>query len=286
MPLIADICPHCRRVTRCQVFERATSDVAIKVMGVPIASMPISSAFLVCCGECGGEFKSRTWDERRALSPGDAMEMDLDQILTLTNPTLREEFVLRDLHSDPRLADAFTLLGKLKPGGVHKGLRTALLQWPTLDEGERDRFLTDARRCDAALGFAHAMACQSKPVAIGLLAGGLVGTAVGLGCFWVLGPDKGFWSGVAGFVSGMMTIGCIWSGRDRRWISDVLIPEADRKTIHLGWFLQVLQQGGFRKQGELQELCELAWVIESKLVAGGRVLEEPAFLAASAAKPA
>lgn len=286
MPLIADICPNCRRVTRCQVFERSTRDLSLRVMGVPVASMPVASIFVVCCGECGGEFKSRTWDERRALSPDEAMALETEQILALTNPALRAELVLGQLRSEPRLGDAFTLLGELKPCGLHKELQAALVHWPRLSEGQRDQFLTNVRRCDAAIGFAHTMATQSKPVATGLVVGIPVGVVVGLGCHWALDSRQGFWSGVAGFVAGAAILSWIWSIRDQRWISDVLIPEADQERIHFGWFLHVLHEGGLRTQLELKDLCDLAWPIHSKLVADGRVLEEPVFIPAATAKPA
>ena len=285
MPLIADICPNCRRVTRCQVFERATSDLSLRVMGMPVASLPVASTFIVCCGECGGEFKSRTWDERRTLSPAEVTGLETDQILALTNPTLLEELSLSQLQSEPRLADGLALLGRLKPCGVQKALRSALLRWPKLDERQRDQFLSNVGRCDAAIRFAQTMASQSRPVATGLIAGLLVGIAVGVGGYLGLGPDWGFWSGVAAFVSGVTTLSWIWASRDQRWISDTLIPQAEQEGVDLGWFVHVLEEGGLRNQVELKDLCDLAGVIESTLVAGERVIGEPVFIATHIAKP-
>jgi len=81
MALIADICPNCRRVTRCHVVERG-SIVGGMILGVPFV-LP-SSSESCCCGECGWEFKSQTWDHQKALSPSEAMSVDIEALLSLS----------------------------------------------------------------------------------------------------------------------------------------------------------------------------------------------------------
>jgi hypothetical protein len=138
MALIADLCPNCQRVTRCHVVERS-SVVGGLVFGVPFV-LP-SSSVSCCCGECGCEFKSQTWDHQKALSPGEAMSLDIEAILSLTNPALREQLALPRLKAVPELGGAFQLLEQLRPGNLRTALKNALLQWPSFDKGQREHFL-------------------------------------------------------------------------------------------------------------------------------------------------
>src|SRR5262249_15018122 len=66
MALIADLCPHCRRITRCNVVERG-GIVGGVLLGVPLV-LPVSSVSCTC-GECGFEFRSEFWDHGRTVSP-------------------------------------------------------------------------------------------------------------------------------------------------------------------------------------------------------------------------
>src|SRR5215470_7641673 len=104
MALIADLCPNCQRVTRCHVAERG-SVVGGLVLGIPFV-LP-SSSVSCCCGECGCEFKSQTWDYQKYLSPGEAMSLDIEAILSLTNPALKEQLALSKLKAVPELGAAF-----------------------------------------------------------------------------------------------------------------------------------------------------------------------------------
>jgi hypothetical protein len=123
MALIADLCPNCQRVTRCHVVERG-SVIGGLVFGIPFV-LP-SSSVSCCCGECGCEFKSQTWDHQKALSPGEAMSLDIEAILSLTNPALKEQLALPRLKAVPELGGAFHLLEKLKPGNLRTALKHAL----------------------------------------------------------------------------------------------------------------------------------------------------------------
>src|SRR5262245_23732395 len=135
MALIADLCPNCQRVTRCHVAERG-SVVGGLILGVPFI-LP-SSSVSCCCGECGCEFKSHTWDFHTALSPGDAMSMDIEAILSLTNPALKEQLALSRLKAVPELSGVFHLFEQLKLGNLRTGLKRALLHWPGLDKGGQE----------------------------------------------------------------------------------------------------------------------------------------------------
>lgn len=70
-------------------------------MGVPFL-LPHSSVSC-CCGECGCEFQSQSWNQHRSLSPTEAVGLDIDQILSLTNPVLHEQLVFKRLKVDARL---------------------------------------------------------------------------------------------------------------------------------------------------------------------------------------
>src|SRR5262249_4577351 len=251
MALIADLCPNCQRVTRCHVAERG-SVVGGLILGVPFV-LP-SSAVSCCCGECGCEFKSQTWDFQTALSPGDARSLDIEAILSLTNPALKEQLALSRLKVVPELRGAFHLLEQLKPGNLRTELKNALLQWPSFDNGQREHFLSDANGCDDALRFARLMASRSTTGVVGCL-GGILACAgicsVGVIAF---GTQLSLWGwlGVfgAGAMAGSLLSGLLSSGRDRRWLKAVLIPEADRAGIRLGWLFAVLEGSLLSKHGE------------------------------------
>src|SRR4051812_38441698 len=106
MGLIADLCPHCRRATRCNVVERDSLTGGI-VLGVPVV-LPVSSVSC-SCGECGCEFRSEYWNHGRSVTPAEAALLDLEALLALTNPALHEKLALAELQADARLAGALAL---------------------------------------------------------------------------------------------------------------------------------------------------------------------------------
>jgi hypothetical protein len=80
-------------------------------------------------------------------------------------------------------------------------------------------------------------------------------------------------------MAGSLLSGLLWSGRDRRWLKAVLIPEADRAGIRLGWLLAVLEGSGPSKGGEdeLASLRQLAPAIRAELAASGKAVDEAGF---------
>jgi len=280
MALIADLCPICQRVTRCHVVERG-SVVGGLILGVPFV-LP-SSSVSCCCGECGCEFNSQTWDHQKALLPGEAVSLDIEAILSLTNPALKEQLALPRLKAVPELGGAFQLLEQLRPGNLRTALKNALLQWPSFDKGQREHFLADANECAEALRFARLMASRSAIGVVGCLGGILVCAGVWFGCVLAFGTELSLWGwlGVVGtgVLAGSLLSGLLSSGRDRRWLKAVLIPEADRAGIRLGWLLAVLEGSGLSKHGEdeLASLRQLAPAIRTELAASGKAVNEAGF---------
>jgi hypothetical protein len=280
MALIADLCPNCQRVTRCHVVERG-GVVGGVILGVPFV-LPTSSVSC-SCGECGCEFASQTWDHQKSLSPGEAKSLDIETILSLTNPALKEQVTLSRLKDVPELGGAFQLLEQLRPGTLRTALKDSLLQWPSLDEGRRERFLADTNDCAEALRFVRHQAGRFRTGVVGCL-GGILGCAgVWSGCVVAFGTQLSVWEwlGVvgAGAMAGSLLSALLWSGRNRRWLRAVLIPEADRAGIRLGWLLAVLEGSGPSKGGEdeLASLRELAPAIRAELAASGKAVDEAAF---------
>jgi hypothetical protein len=278
MALIADLCPNCQRVTRCHVVERSSLMGGL-ILGIPFV-LPTSSVSW-CCGECGCEFQSRTWDHRTALSPGEAMSLDIEAILSLTNPVLNEQLALPRLKAISELGGAFQLLEELKPGKLQTALKDALLQWPSLDEGRRVHFLADTNGCAEVLRFARLMAGRYKVGVVGCLAGALGCAAVWSVCVIAFGTELGLWGwlGVvgAGVMAGSLLSGRLWSGRDGRWLKSVLIPEAEQEGIRLGWLLAVLERSGPSTGGqdELASLRRLAPALRTELATSGVSVDEP-----------
>jgi hypothetical protein len=280
MALIADLCPHCQRLTRCHVVQRG-SVVGGLIFGIPFV-LP-SSSTACCCAACGCEFKSQTWDYQKTLPPAEAAALDLDAILSLTNPALKETLALSGLKALPQLGEAFHLLEQLTPGSLRTALKNALVQWSSLDEGRRERFLAKANDCAEALRFARLMAGRHTTGLAGCLGGALGCAGVWAGCLWVFGVSLSVlrWLGVfgAGVLAGALLSRLLWWGRDRRWLKEVLLPEADREGISPGWLLAILEGGGSLKGGEdgLASLRELAPMIRAELASSGKVGEETEF---------
>jgi hypothetical protein len=251
------------------------------ILGVPFV-LPTSSVSFYC-GECGCEFSSQTWDYQKSLTPGEAMSLDIEAILGLTNPALKEQLTLSRLKAVPELGGAFLLHEQLKPGSLRTALKGALLQWPCLDAGRREHFLADANDCTEALRFARLMAGRSATGVVGCLVGALSCAGVWSGCVVAFGTQLSVWGwlgiGFAGVITASLLSGLLWSGRDRRWLRAVLIPEADRAGIRLGWLLAVLEGSGSTTGGddELASLRQLAPGIRAELAASGKAIDEAGF---------
>ena len=242
-------------VTRCLVTERG-GFVGGLVFGIPFV-LPLSSVHCVC-GECGHEFHSRSGAEDRAVPPEVAAGLDIDALLGLTNPDLWQARTLSGLRADPRLPDAFLLLDRLAPGPLRFGLRAAVARWPASVSPTGPTCSGGSRRRRAE-GFARSMAGRYTIGAAGCLAGVAVAagvwvaaglTFVGLGTLgWALVAVVGL---VAGGVPGWL----LSQARDRWWVRDVLLPEADRAGVLPAWVLAVVE-GTTAPRGAGDELGEL-----------------------------
>jgi hypothetical protein len=251
------------------------------VMGIPIVIPHSSTTF--GCGECGCEFQSETWNQHRSLSPAESVGLDLEQILSLTNPVLYERVMLERLRADARLEEVFVLLGKLRPSSLHSDLKRSLMNWSQLDEEQCIHFLTSTRRCTEAICFTEVMANRSKSGAVGCL-GGILGSAgVWIGCIALFGTNVSLMGSLgilfAGLLTGTSVSGLLWSARDRSWLQAVLLPEADREKICLGWLLQVLERSRLSEEAEskLASFREIAPAIRSHMAAEGKAIKEPEF---------
>src|SRR5262249_8870154 len=103
------------------------------------------------------------------------------------------------------------------------------------------------------------------------------------GCVLAFGTQLSVWGWlgivVAGVITASLLSGLLWSGRDRRWLRAVLIPEADQEGIRLGWLLAVLEGSGSTPGGEdeLASLRQLAPAIRAELAASGKAIDEAGF---------
>src|SRR5262249_25794900 len=147
----------------------------------------------------------------------------------------------------------------------------------------------DKRGGTGALRFARLMAGRSATGVVGCLVGALGCAAVWSGCVVAFGTQLSVWGWLgtvfAGVITASILSGLLWSGRDRRWLRAVLIPEADRAGIRLGWLLAVLEGSGSSTGGqdELASLRQVAPAIGPSLLPQARRLTKPGSL--PAAKP-
>ena len=280
MALFADLCPHCHKITRCHVKEQV-SMVGGMVFGIPII-LPWSTSSC-SCGECGFDFHSESWDHEKTVSPAEADSLDIDALVSLTNPRLKETLALSGLRATAQLSEAFQILDQLTPGSLRTGLKATLQEWERLDRSQQDRFLAKVHDCSEALRFARLMAGRHAVGAIGCLAG-VVG-CVGVWSACLLIPRSSLsalgWVGIA--AAGLVTGGALshqfWSKRDRRWVKDVLIPEAQQSGIRLGTLLAVLEDGMSltRVEDELRTMRQLVPTIRAELVSSGKAADATPF---------
>jgi hypothetical protein len=281
MAIIADLCPQCRRITRCNVVERGAIAGAV-LMGVPLV-LPFSSVSCAC-GECGLEFVSEFWDHDKTVSPAEAALLDIEALLAHTNPALKETLTLSELQANPRLRGAFDLLERLAPGSLRTALKNALLRWPSLDEGRQECFLASVDDCSRALDFARSMAARYRFGAVGCLAGLLVCFGVWSGCLLVFGTNLTFrgWATVfgGGIVIGGLLTALLWGNRDGRWVKGVLLPEAGRSGIRPEALLAVLEGGGSAQQveDELNLLRQVASALRRELAGSGKAGGQAVFV--------
>jgi hypothetical protein len=270
MGLIAEKCPRCQRVTRCAVIERGSIWGGL-VFGVPFI-LPMSSVECVC-GQCGHIFRSRPMVEERAIPAEVAAGLDTDALLGLTNPELQRAQIFSRLRTDRRLQNAFALFDRLASGPLRSGLEAELLRWPSLAEPDQADLLGRVEKCAKAEEFARAMAGRHSLGAIGCLLGVAVTAGVWLAAWWTLdAPGALGWAliGVIGLAAGGMPYQLLSASRDRRWVREVLLPEADRANLPLEWLLAVIEQTVTPRAGgdELGSFREIAPAIRAELDAG------------------
>jgi hypothetical protein len=273
MALIADLCPHCHRITRCHVSEQWAITGGI-VLGIPFV-LPQSSVSCTC-GECGFEFRSEHWNYARAVSPAEAVALDIEALLDQTNPALKEKVTLAELKAVPQLSEAIHLLDGLMPGSLRTALKEALLRWRSLDAGQQERFLASVDDCSRALQFARMMASRYPLGVVEWLVGILGCVVTWSGCLLVLGTRLTGWGWLGviagGFFTGVLLIAQLGSKREVRWVKGVLLPEAERSGIRPGALLAVLEGTGLSKQvgDELSLLRQVAPAIRAELAAAGK----------------
>ena len=71
----------------------------------------------------------------------------------------------------------------------------------------------------------------------------------------------------------------LWSKRDKRWVKEILTPEAQRSGIRFGTLLTILEDGGSLRsaEDELSLLRQLAPTIRAELASSGKADDEAAF---------
>jgi hypothetical protein len=203
-----------------------------------------------------------------------AAGLDTDALLGLTNPDLWRAQTLSGLRADPRLRDAFLLLDRLAPGPLHFGLRDAVFRWPALGESDRADLIAKVEACARAEEFGRAMAKQYTMGLVGCVAGVVV--AVGV---WVAGGlmfarlSALGWAlvGIGGLAAGGLPGWLLSQTRDRRWVRDVLLPEADVAGVQPRWVLAVLEGASTTRGAEdkLDELRGIGPALQAELAARG-----------------
>jgi hypothetical protein len=260
MGMIADECPRCKRVTRCMVIETGGM-ISGMILGIPII-LPLSYVRCVC-GECGHEFKSRQAAEHRAVPFDVAAGLDTESLLDVTNPELHKVRALSRLRAEPQLQNAVSLLDRLSPGPLRFGLHAELAEWPRFDEAQRADLLGRVESCSRAMDFAREMAKRYSFGGIGCLIVLVVATGVWVTAGLTFSRLGAFgWAAViaSGLMAGGVPAQLLSVVRNRRWVREVLLPEAEHTGVSPEWILAILDgstapRGTGDELGSLREVC-------------------------------
>ena len=256
--VVADRCPHCRRLSPCRVTGITQG---VHVYFVTVAST-VTEAFCTC-HSCGAQFPCELWQYSRILTPSEALMLPLDALLTRTNPSLRERLTwearLQQHRADSQFAAAVQSMEQLRHGELRRGLMNDLLDWDQMDQRQRAEVVKEAEASARSLQLAKSVA-KRLPRMAGCWLAALVCLAVWSAVLWVPALGNLLWGG-ATILAGTMLGAAIWrailSRRMRRWTREVLAPESQRSGIDLQRFVAVLRDLPAPNPHSLDELRDL-----------------------------
>ena len=274
--VVAELCPHCDGLRSCLL---RTVHQGNYICFVKVAD-PLRESSCMCT-DCLKPFPSKpVWSYAEIVRIRDAQVMELDDLLTKTNPILADRIrfkeQIRELGGDERFAVAYDNVEGMRPGRLRSGLFRNLLEWPHLAESKRDELDEQIGALSKAWRFARQMAV-GFPTSSGTLVFFLSAPVFGLILIAMLVTRSWIWGGLALAVT--VTVATVlesylFKQSVLRWTRQVLIPEAIEANVPLEQFVAVVDDIPGSRLGLTEELWPLKHQLGSicaTLIADGKL---------------
>lgn len=279
--VVVEQCPHCGRCTPCLMRTVSQGNY---LCFIKISELLRESSCL--CTECLKPFAGKPyWSYAEVVPIRDARQMKLDDLLTKTNPTLADRSHFKEqiesLGGDEHFAAAYENVEGMRPGKLRSRLSQDLMDWPRLDERQREDLQQQIGTLSRAWQFARQMSV-GFPTSSGHLSFFLSAPLFGLIVIWMVVTRHWGWGGLilASIVAAATVLESILFKRVvRRWARDVLVQEAEYMSVRLNDFLNVLDDISGAHLGLPEGLWTMKdhlHAIRQTLIAAGKLQPMPA----------
>lgn len=261
--VVVEHCPHCNRPTSCLL---RTVSQGYNVCFVRVAEQLRDSSCM--CTDCLEPFAGKPyWHYAEVVSIRDARGMDLDDLLTKTNPILADRSRFKEqigtLGGDEHFAVSYENVEGLRPGQLRSKLSRDLLDWDRLGQKQRDELKEHIGALSRAWQFARQMAV-GFPTSSGSLTFYLSVPLFGLVLICMLVTRSWLWGCLAFALSvfaATVLESILFKRTVRQWTREVLVPEAQKANIRLDDFVVVVDDITKSKTG----LTEGIWPMRERL---------------------
>ncbi len=260
---VAEHCPNCNAL-RCCLLR-------IVIQGHYICFAKITDPLRqssCLCTDCLTPFPGKPrWNYAEVVPLRDARGMDLNELLTKTNPILADRIRLKEtigeLGGDKRFAVAYENVEGMRPGKLHSDLLQKLLEWPQLSESQRDDLEEQIGSLSRAWRFASQMAI-GFPKSSGSPTFFMSAPIFGLILICMLVTRSWIWGGLA--LAGSVVVAAalestLLNRSIRKWTLQVLVPEAQKANVPLDRFAVVVDDIPSSKRGMTEDL----WPMKDQL---------------------
>ena len=237
------------------------------------------------CTGCLKTFPGKpNWSYAGVVPIREASSMELDDLLTKTNPILADRIhfksQIRELGGDDRFAVAFDDVDGMRPGRLRSDLLRKLVDWPRMSETQRIELASHIGGLSRAWKFARQMAF-GFPVSSGLLP--FVAAVMIVVLVLICAFERHLWSWTAlaleaGVIATLVTETILFMRQIRRWTIQVLIPEAQAVDVPLDRFIAVVDDIPGRKpplKDDLWPVKDQLQNIRKTLIAEGKLSQPP-----------
>jgi hypothetical protein len=272
--VVAEQCPHCNTLKRCLL---RTVHQGHYICFMKIADPVRESSCL--CTDCLKPFPGKPyWSYAEVVPIREARDVDLDQLLTKTNPILADRIrfkeQIRELGGDERFAVAYDSVERMRPGRLRSKLLKSLEDWPQLSDQQRNEAATQIGELSHAWQFARHIAV-GFPTSSGSLVFYLSVIAFGIIVIGMLITRNWVWGGLLLAIcvaTATILESFLFKQSVAHWARRVLVSEAQELNVPLDRFIAAVDDIPGCKLGLTEELWpmreQLANIRETLIAAG------------------